>query len=114
MKKKLLLLTLPFLLNGCSSQKKLTPLGWCLSEISTNYGYREGFTFTYQELSSYKKEKNNKYTDGHFYAIQTYCDDFKTEWLCYIETKRTTLRFVPRSYVLSLDCDEIYTMEYNL
>lgn len=114
MKKSKLLTLLPLLLLSSCGEEKRTPLGWCLWEIQMHSGYEDLLFYSSKEIpnSILKAEYSGK-NDLYGYIVETYTDEMKTEWWCYIETKKTIFKTIPSDYVVYVDCDEIYSVNFS-
>lgn len=114
MKKLKLLALLPLLLLSSCGEEKRTPLGWCLWEIRKHQGYEDLLFYSSKEIPySILKEEYSGKNDLHGYIVETYTDEMKTEWWCYIETKKTIFKAIPSDNVVYIDCDEIYSINFS-
>lgn len=89
------------------SNKRHSPLWYCIWEIHKHEDYDCEFTYYHQELEpKYEIMKEaNKNCELYAYYITVFTDDRKGEWYCFIETKRSIWKnYLPKEVML-IDCD---------
>lgn len=109
--KKLLLPLLLMSVSACYKEGDKTPLGWCVWEIQKREKY-EDCTYTYQEVRPLDYKKESRYSLDA-YIITTYTDEFRTEWYCFIEYKKTLKKYLNESDIYDIDCDMVWEIKYD-